>query len=470
MAANRVSVFSDNPHYLAVDGAPVFLIGATHVHGWTPVSRPHHDYRHDLGRLQSVIDHVGSPHVRGLVRVVPYFPRLDGIQPWERSPGGPYHLDRINPEWEGRLTEFLDDALARGLVVSLELWEDWSVTRGPGGAYDPGPEEGWNVHPFNPNRNADYGPETLPAATALVDAPFYCSIPSRRNNRLVLQLQQLYADRLCELSGPYPNVIHNVSNESRAPLDWSRYWAVYLREKLGPGKLIGDMPSTNRRDGRGECDPELNPLTLLVEPAYDYADVSQAVSSHEFGEEPFAQALLAGQRLAEYRSTMEEMGKVKPLVVSKDYTNFEPDGVPVLWAKFVGGAASARFHRPLPDAEEAAVADFQFDAIRHLGEFVKGTRFYELSPERALVAQVPRGMGYLLLGRSGQEHVLQLFGRTGGKVDLMLEAGAFRVSWYDPHTGEWLRRDEPVRRPVGYVCTLPVPRHGRNVVGHLKAV
>ncbi len=469
MAAHRVTVFPDNPRYLAVDGAPVFLIGATHVHGWTPVSRPHHDYRRDLSRLESVVDRVESPHVRGLVRVVPYFPEPGAILPWERGTDGLYHLDRFNPEWEGRLTEFLDDALARGLVVSLELWEDWSITRGAGGAYDPGAEGGWNIHPFNPACNADYGTETLPSATSLADAPFYRTIPSRQNNRLVLELQQLYAARLCVLTAPYPNVIHNISNESRAPLDWSRYWAVYLREKLGPGKLIGEMPSTNRKDGQGECDPELNPMTLLVEEAYDYADVSQAVSSHEFGEEPFAQALQAGQRLAEYAAAMDDMGKVKPLVVSKDYTNFDPDGVPVIWSKFVGGAAAARFHRPMPGEKEKAVADFQFDAIRHLGEFVKGTRFHELAPERALVAQVPKGMGYLLLGKPGQEHVLQLFGRTGGSVDLMLEAGAFRISWYDPHTGKWLERDRPVKRPVGYVCTVPVPHHGRNLVGHLRA-
>jgi hypothetical protein len=467
MEANRVAVFPGNPHYLCVDGTPVFLIGATHAYGWTPISRPHHDYRRDLSRLAAVIDRVASPHVRGLVRVAPYFPQLDGIQPWERGADGRYHLDRFNPEWEGRLTEFLDGAQARGLVVSLELWEDWSITRGPGGAFDPGPDQGWNVHPFNPQHNANYGPDALPATTSLVDAPFYRTIPALLNSRHVLPLQQLYAERLCALSGPYPNVIYSLSNESRAPLEWSRYWAAYLRERLGPGKLIGDMPSTNRRDGRGECDPELNPLTLIAEDAYDYADVSQAVSQHEFGEEPFSQALQAGQRIAAYRATMEELGQTKPLVVSKDYTNFRPGGVPVLWSKFVGGAASARFHRPMPGADEEAVADFQFDAIGHLGEFVKLTRFYELAPERALVARVPRGMGFLSLGRPGQEHVLQLFGRTGGSLDLLLEAGAFRVSWYDPHTGKWLKRDEPVRRPVGYLCALPVPRHGRNIIGHL---
>lgn len=466
MAANRITVYQENPHYMAVDGVPVFLIGATHAYGWTPISHPHHDYRHDLSRLAAVIDRVASPHVRGLVRVTPYFPQIDGIQPWERGTDGRYRLNRFNPEWEGRLQEYLDAALERGLIVSLELWEDWSVTRGLGGAVDPGAERGWNVHPFNPDHCANYGRETLPAATSLANAPFYCTIPALQNNRAVLEFQRLYADRLCELTARYPNVIHNVSNESRAPLEWSRYWAAYLRGKLGPQKLVGEMPSTNRKDGMGECDPELNPLTLIVDGAYDYVDVSQAVSRHEFGEEAFTQARMAGARIAELRATMEEMGKTKPLVVSKDYTNFDPDGIPVLWSKFVGGAASARFHRPTPGEDEGAAADFQFDAIRHLGDFVKGTEFWLMQPQSALVESVPEGASALLMGRPG-EYVLHVFGRTGGSLDLLIEAGDFRASWYDPRAGKWLKRDVPLKRPAGYACSLQVPHHGADLIAHL---
>jgi hypothetical protein len=54
--------------------------------------------------------------------------------------------------------------------------------------------------------------------------------------------------------------------------------------------MIGEMPSTNRKDGGGECDYELNPLTLCTDINYDFVDIAQGVSAHEFGE-PRQQAL-----------------------------------------------------------------------------------------------------------------------------------------------------------------------------------
>ena len=152
------------------------------------------------------------------------------------------------------------------------------------------------------------------------------------------------------------------------------------------------------------------------------------------------QAVGAGWRLADYEHARRRAGQVKPLVVSKDYTNTDPDGIPVLWAKFVGGAASARFHRPRP-GDSPDVEDFMFAAIRHLGWFAARVRFWTMEPDREVVARAPDGAaGANALGRRGEEYVIQVVGGRGGDLALRLPPGAYRVWWVDPRTGRFLGR------------------------------
>lgn len=434
-----LSPYADNPRYLARGEVPVFPLGATHQHSWTPISRPQVDLLRDLDRLAEVMERIDSPHVVGFVRCLPYDPwnhPHDGLvevvlQPWKQVGDGRYDLEQFEPRWEARLERFLSAALERNVVVSLEVWDDWSVTRGPGGAYDPGPGHGWNNHAFHPDNNVNYGRSVLAETTRRCDAPFYQTIPSRDDNRPVLRLQQRYVSRLVDLAGRYPNVIWNLSNESRASLQWSRYWAEFLRERLPAGRLIGEMPSTNRRDGGGECDPDLNAHMLALDDRYDVVDVAQGVSRHEFGEEADRQAFGGGERIREVQIRMQEAGRVKPQIVSKDYTNRPGAGTTVLWGRFTGGAAAARFHRP-SEEQGAPISDFQYQAVERLGRFLAGVEFWTMEPQPDLIARLAReSPGANVLGRRGREYIIQLVGGEG-RLEINLEPGRWRTWMYAP--------------------------------------
>ncbi len=160
--------------------------------------------------------------------------------------------------------------------MSLEIWDDWSATRGVGGAWDPGPGGAWNAHPFNPQNNVNYDSTVLSATTSACNAPFYSTIPSRNNITGVLELQKRYIDHLISIIREYPNILINISNESRADIEWSRFWAGYIREAVNGTNMTGEMPSTNRKDGGGECEAQFNQMTLSTDPAYDYVDIAQA--------------------------------------------------------------------------------------------------------------------------------------------------------------------------------------------------
>jgi hypothetical protein len=72
---DRIRPWPENPHYLAWGDAPVFLLGATGYHSWTPISRPGTvDFEEQLDRLAAVMAEIGSRHVCGFVRYLPYDP------------------------------------------------------------------------------------------------------------------------------------------------------------------------------------------------------------------------------------------------------------------------------------------------------------------------------------------------------------------------------------------------------------
>ncbi len=448
---DRIQPWPDNPYYLAWGDTPVFLLGPAGYHSWTPISRPAEmNFRDQLHRLDRMIKEVGSPNVCGFVRCLPYDPMNhmhDGevteiLQPWLRLDDGRYDLEQFEPAWENRLRDYLDLALKLRIVVSLEIWDDWSVTRGVGGAWDPGPEGAWNAHPYNPLNNINYGKDVMSVHTTECDAPFYSTIPSRSDTSVVLDLQKLYVDHLLSIIKEYPNIIINISNESRADLEWSRFWAKYIGAVVPGSMMIGEMPSTNRIDGGGECETLFNPMTLITDRHYDYVDISQAVSGHEFGGDAQKQAIEGSRRILEYRLAMAEAGTCRPLIVSKDYTRGPEGGTIVFWSRFVGGAASARFHRLAGDNPESVI-DFQHDAAGHLGRFIARLPFWHMRSCHDVVNILPQGAGANVLADPDNHYVIQLIGGDHGeKLGIVIPSGRWSVEWIDPSTGTELIKYE----------------------------
>ncbi|MEX0928856.1 MAG: hypothetical protein WDZ53_05575 [Balneolales bacterium] len=469
-----VQPFAENPNYLAWGDVPVFPLGPANLHSWTPISRPGtSNFLAHMDRLHDIMEDIGSPHVRGFMRFLPYDPMNhlhDGpvervLQPWVRLEDGRYDLSKFEPEWEERMVEYLDAALARQFIISMEIWDDWSVTRGPGGEYDPGEGAAWNAHPFNPKNNINYDEEMLPLETSVCNAPFYSTIPSIDHNELVLQLQKRYADRVLEIAAGYPNVLINITNESRAHLEWSRYWAKYIRTKVAAEVMIGEMPSTNRKDGGGECEHDFSPATLVTDPLYDFVDVAQGVSGHEFGS-PKEQALGGGRRLNTYRQAMAAAAGPRPMLVSKDYTRDQEGGDMVLWSRFAGGAAAARFHRPgVQHGNE--VIDFQHAAIERLGRFIAEIPFWNMHSAPELLQEQDKTLEANIMAGPAGHIVAQLFEVSEGQsFSFNLNPGTWTARWIDPATGEELRRNS--LSTESRLLELHIPADRDHLVLHLQ--
>lgn len=454
----KIQIYKENPHYLAWGDTPVFLIGPTGYHSWTPVSRPATStIEVQLEKMGELIKAVNSPHIMGMVRWLPYDPMNhlhDGpvkevLQPWLKKEDGRYDLNEFSPVWEKRLRLLLDLSLDKKIIVLLEIWDDWSVTRGPGGAYDPGENFGWNGHPFNPNNNINFDEEILSSTTSACDAPFYQSIPGKGNHQTIFGFQKLYVDHLLEIVKDYPHVLLNVNNESRADQTWSRFWAEYIKEK---NFLIGDMPSTNRKDGGGECHQDFNPMTLAQDPIYDFVDISQGVSGHEFNS-PKAQAIEGGKRIRDYRKAMGN--NIKPLVVSKDYTRDENGGDIVIWSRFMNGTASTRFHRPARDAPETVV-QYQHQAMLRLGKFISKLEFWKMSPNPGSIANLPDVMAANVLSNKEDTYAIQLLdSKQNSQIELNVPSGNWGITWIDPTSGQVLGKSKANHLEKTLIITVP---------------
>jgi hypothetical protein len=463
---NHIRPWPGNAHYLAFGDTPVFPLGAAGYHNWTPISRPGTvNFHEQLDRLASVIEDIGSPHVCGFVRILAYDPmnhHHDGavervLQPWVKTADGRYDLENFEPEWEERLREFLSAALERRFVVALEVWDGYSISF----SYDMELNQAWNGNPFNPLNNINYEKDVLPDTSSFCNAPFFSTIPSMADIPEVLDLQKKYADRLLAIASDYPNIIINITNESRGHLEWSRYWAKYIRERIPRGMMIGEMPSTNRRDGGGECEYEFNPLTLSTDPLYDFVDISQVVSGHEFGAMPQKQVTGSGGYIQKYRQAMIDAGTPRPLIVSKDYTRGPDGGDIVLWGRFISGAATARFHR-LHLSHPESVSQFQHDAVGRLGRFIARVPFWHMHPVPEFVKNLPDGAGANVLGEVGNSYVVQLLdGGENEKLHLDLSSGTWAVEWFDPATGLELADYEIEAHPEQTELTVP------SASGHL---
>ena len=476
-AEQRVEVYSGNPHYFAMDGEPVFLVGATYPHGWTPISRPEIDYMRTLDRLAEEVERAGSDNVRGLLRCLPYDPlnhMHDGdvtevIQPWRQvDDEGRYDLTEFEPEWEERLRHYLGAAKERGFVVGLEVWDDWSVTRGVNGAWDPGEGAAWNGHPFNPDNNVNYGADVLPTTTQGCGAPFYQTLPDKENIAEALAHQHAYVDHLLGIVADYPNVLLTLSNETRADLAWSRYWAEYIRERAEPWRLVGEMPSTNRQDGGGECDYDLNPLTLATDDRYGYVDIAQGVSRHEFGADPVEQAIGGAERIQLYFDAMNEAGAVKPLLVVKDYTNDQQNGPIVHWSRFLAGAASSRFHRSFDDDPEQRV-EAQFQVAGSLAHVAGQIPFWEMAPNPGLIESAPGDTRPLVLAQPGAHYLVQFVNASAGEATLAAEAGVYTVTWRDPVTADIIGEPAAASAEDGAPLTLSIPEGHGHIIAHVAA-
>ena len=325
--AGRIRPYEGNPYFWQYKGEPVLLLGGS----WQD-----NLFNHPVG-LEEHLDllvSVGGNYVRNVMshrnegNVFAYAQNADGL----------YDLDTFNDEYWRRFAHFLDLTYERDIIVQIEIWATWDLY------VDHQSLGGWSKQPFNPANTVTYTSEESGLPTVIdispganpTDHPFFHTVPALDNNELVLRYQTAFVDKILSYALDYPHVLYCMNNETGERVEWSDFWAQYVRDRAAEaGKLVetAEMRRNSNitaSDHRHMMDaPEL----------YTFLDISQNNA---------LRGVTHRNRIQQVRSMIAD--HPRPLNNTKIY-GFDPDtNVPIRrwWQNVLGGCASVRFHRPHP--------------------------------------------------------------------------------------------------------------------------
>jgi hypothetical protein len=117
--------------------------------------------------------------------------------------GAKFDLNRINPDFLARLRQRVIDAGARGIYVSVMLFDGWSVETKPGYAK----ANPWMAHPFNRDNNING-----------IDGDTNGDLSGRESQMLTIPaitaLQETYVRAVIDAVNDLDNVLYEISDES----------------------------------------------------------------------------------------------------------------------------------------------------------------------------------------------------------------------------------------------------------------
>jgi len=410
--AQAIQPWDENPWYWQFDGEPVLLLGASsddNLFQW-PAEKlvPHLDSMKAVG-ANYVRNTMSDRNDRGFE-----------LYPFKKLRNGKYNLDKWNREYWQRFEFFLKETAKRDIIVQIEVWDRFDYSR-----------NNWPPHPYNPGNNVNYsyGESGLvveyPDHPGRNKQPFFFTTPKQQNNEVLLKFQRQFVEKMLSYSLKHNHVLYCMDNETSAEEEWAVFWAQFiLDEAKKQGKTVfvtemwdnWDLKSENHK--RTFDHPEL----------YSFCDVSQ--NNHQRNQTHWDNFQWVRNYIA---------GHPRPVNTVKTYgadggphgsTN---NGIDNWWRHLVGGAASARFHRPNSGLGLSGLSMNSVKAARKIEEEVK---FWEVEPGMDLLSEREENEAYLA-AKPGEKYVI--FFPDEGEVGLNLNdfSVPFKLKWMNVRAGEW---------------------------------
>ncbi|MBN1987656.1 MAG: hypothetical protein JW761_15195, partial [Prolixibacteraceae bacterium] len=108
------------------------------------------------------------------------------------------------------------------------------------------------------------------------------------------------------------------------------------------------------------------------------------------------------------------------------------------WRHVLGGAASARFHRP---PSGLGLSELSMNSVKVAREIEKTVKLWDLDPANDLLSQREENEAYLA-AQPGKYYVL--FFTDGGDVEVNFSGnkGKYVLKWYNVRSGQLVSEDE----------------------------
>lgn len=406
----RIQPYEKKTRYWQYKGRPVLLLGGSEDDNLFQI--PH--LKKHLDEMKAA----GANYIRNTMS-----DRKDRgfeLYPFKPLTGGKYDLSRWNDEYWTRFANMLRWTAERDIIVQIEIWDRFDYSR-----------NNWPGHPYNPASNINYTSRQSGLAGKYPDhpgrnkQPFFFTTPKQKNNTVVLPYQQRFVDKLLSYSLKYDHVLYCMDNETSGQEAWATYWAEHVRRRASEAdkqvcvtEMWDDWDLKAARHRR----------TLDHPKRYDFADVSQ--NNQKKGQTHWDNFQWARRHIAK---------RPRPLNTVKTYGadggrhGNTRDGVERWWRHVIGGAASARFHRPGSGLGLSKLAVASLQAARKLESRIK---LWDVEPANALLADRSDNEAFLA-ARPGRAYALYFTHGGSVRLDLRKRPGKYDLRWIDITTGQW---------------------------------
>ena len=421
----RIRPYSKNGFYWQHDGRPTLLAGGTdddNLFQW-----PDEKLRRQLALLQRF----GGNYIRNTMSDRP--DKGFEVYPYHRLENGRYDLERWNDEYWRRFATLLRLTAEKKIIVQIEIWDRFDYSREP-----------WKVHPYNPANNVNYDSESAtlakdyPKHPGANVQPFFFTTPKQRDNSPLLRYQRRYVDKLLDISLRHNHVLYCIDNETSGEAAWAKYWARYVRERAASEDV--EVAITQMWDDWNLRGPQ-HRRTIDNRELYDFIDVSQ--NNHQKGQTHWDNFQWVRRRIED---VARPINTVKTYGASGNkFGHSDQDGVERFWRHVLGGAASARFHRPDSGLGLSKLAQQHLRSLRQVEAFVD---FWDLEPAEKLLDKRTANEAYAA-AKKGESYVVYF--PAGGEVrlDLRKAPKKLELTWIDLRTasgtGGELEGDRRVR-------------------------
>ena len=272
--------------------------------------------------------------------------------------------------------------------------------------------------------------------------PLFFTTPEQQNNDVRLKYQESRVEKILEISLKYDNVLYCIDNETSADEEWGIYWAGYI---LAIAKERDRNICLTEMWDAWDLTSDEHKRTFDHTERYVFCDVSQ--NNQKKGQVYWDNFLWVKNYLSAHP---------RPLNTVKTYGRDDgrhgstKDGLERWWRHILGGAATARFHRPDSGLGLSVLSLNSVKVVRKIEQIVK---LWELEADNSLLTNRGENEAYLA-SKPGEVYVI--FFTDGGDVDLDLSKFQkdFDIKWFDIRKGLLSSQDE-VRG--GSVVSLTAP-------------
>jgi hypothetical protein len=432
-ADTRIRPQPDNPFYWQVFGEPRVLIGGSVDDNLFQLP--------DLEQHLDAIAAAGGNYIRNTMSERP--DKGFEIYPYNRLDNGQYDLTKWNEAYWLRFDNLIKWTAERHIVVQIELWDRFDYTdkisRLSHGWLDKmlklfwQPRGWWELSPYNPGNNVNYTFDESRLAGSYIkhpnrnEQPFFRTVPELDNNSILLKHQIARVDKILSYTLQYGHVLYCIDNETSGDPAWSAFWAEYIRQRA---KTAGVEVQITEMWDDWEVLSDQHKTTYDQPDLYSFVDISQ--NNTQKGEAHWKGLMSVRDYLSD---NPRPMNNVKIYGSKTSRYGTRQDAIERFWRNILGGAATARFHRP---DSGLGLSDISKTQLKSMKLYLAAVDQLHMQPDKQYerLSERHENEAYLAYEQGRQYAV---YFPQGGEValDTGREDIGYRLLWLDIGSSEW---------------------------------